>query len=214
LDHPADLARLLARLGLASDAAYDAHWSAAPDFLDLLASHMQQARPRQTVECGSGLSTLVLARCCALNGTGHVHSLEHGPEFAARTRTELLREGLADYATVIDAPLVEVSLAGESYRWYDLGGLHSGNIDMLVIDGPPGHVQRHARYPALPMLAGRLSDSALLLLDDAARNDEQEVVRLWLERYPALAHEYIAVTRGCSILRKLPEVKRSSAAGG
>ena len=49
-------------------------WSASPDFLLLIAQHARDARPRIVVECGSGTSTVVLARCMQLNGAGHVYS--------------------------------------------------------------------------------------------------------------------------------------------
>jgi hypothetical protein len=67
-----------------------------------------------------------------------VYSLEHDPISAAETRAMLADHGLDDWATVIDAPLVPVTLGGETFRWYDDSGLKGLKaIDMLVIDGPP-----------------------------------------------------------------------------
>lgn len=198
---PERLATLLTRLGLAPDAAYDPKWSAAPDFLELIAAHTLAARPSTVVECSSGITTLVLARCCAINGLGHVHSLENGPEFAARTRAEIERFGLAAYATVIDAPLVPCVIDAEDYLWYDLAGFEPSAIDMLVIDGPPGFIQRHSRYPALPRLVERFAEGCAIFLDDAARPDEREIVARWLTHFPWLSHEYLANERGCSLIR-------------
>ncbi len=200
MDLPEELKRLLARLVLAPCAAYDPKWSAAPDFLGLIADHALTARPKVIVECSSGVTTLILARCCALNGSGHVFSLENGPEFAARTRAELERFGLSGLATVIDAPLVPCPLDGREYQWYNLAGLPPLEVDMLVIDGPPGFIQRHSRYPALPRLASRMTTGGVAFLDDAARPDERELVAMWLVHMPALRHDYIANERGCSIL--------------
>jgi len=200
---PSGLAPYLAlgeRLGLCDGLSVDLTWSAAPDFLELIVAHALSARPATIVECSSGLTTLMLARCCALNGHGRVVSLENGPEFAARTRAELARYGLESQATIIDAPLIPTEIGGQGYQWYDLAGLSVRSIDMLVVDGPPGFIQRHSRYPALPMLFDRLADACQVFLDDAARPDERELVERWQAEFPC-HHEYLALSRGCSILR-------------
>lgn len=189
------------RLGLPRDIAYDPRWSAAADFLELIAGHVLAAGPAAIVECSSGATTVVLARCCALNGRGRVWSLENGAEFAARTRAELARLGLADYATVVDAPLVGQALDGRDFQWYDLAGLAVAEIDMLVIDGPPGFLQPLSRYPALPLLHGRLAAGATVFLDDAGRPDERAIVAAWRRAYPDLDARYLANARGCAILR-------------
>ena len=71
-------------------------WRASPDFLILIARYARDARPRIVVECGSGTSTVVLARCMQINGSGHVYSLEHEAEFVKATEAELKRHGLGD----------------------------------------------------------------------------------------------------------------------
>jgi len=193
------------RLGLRQGLAYDHDWSAAPDFLELIIEYALTAKPATIVECGSGLTTLMLARCCELNGLGELFSLENGPEFATKTRAEIERYGLQGRSAVIDAPLTECRVNGQSYRWYATDDLPDRRIDMLVIDGPPGFIQRRSRYPALPLLFDRLTDDCVLFLDDAARPDEREIVALWLAEFPNLEHEYVAAERGCSILRRRRE---------
>jgi len=76
------------------------------------------------------------------------------------------------------------------------------NIDLLVIDGPPGFLQKNARYPALPMLIDMLAASCTVFLDDAARQDERDIVKQWLEQFPEFELEYIDNERGCSILKR------------
>lgn len=199
---PPALVALLGRLGLGGDLAYDPWWSAAPDFLGLIVEHALAARPETIVECSSGTTTVLLARCCARNGRGRVWSLENGPEFAARTRVELARHGLAERAEVIDAPLIAQTVDGCEFQWYDLAGLPERPIDMLVIDGPPGFIQRHSRYPALPRLHHRLAAGGTVWLDDAARPDEREIVARWQVAFPDLAVEFIANERGCAVLHR------------
>ncbi|MCU0841199.1 MAG: class I SAM-dependent methyltransferase [Thiobacillaceae bacterium] len=192
---------LAERLDLRRGLPWTANWTAAADFLALIVDHALAARPATIVECGSGLSTLMLARCCALNGAGQVHSLESGASFAAETRAELARYGLDGLATVLDAPLVTRTLQGRRHAWYDLNDLPLRPIDMLVVDGPPGFLQPLARYPALPLLRERLAPGCVIFLDDAARPDERQIVALWRAEFPDLGHEYLATERGCSILR-------------
>jgi predicted O-methyltransferase YrrM len=191
------------RLGLSRDIAYDPNWSAAPDFLELIVNHALATKPACIVECSSGTTTLMLAQCCRLNGRGEVFSLENGAQFAAKTRAELNRLGLDTYAEVIDAPLTRQMVAGREFQWYALEHLTPPRIDMLVIDGPPGFIQRHSRYPALPQLFDRLADGAVVFLDDAARPDEREIVASWLHDCPSLRRHYIEAERGCSILIKV-----------
>jgi predicted O-methyltransferase YrrM len=90
------------RLGLDAGLNVSHHWSAAPDFLLLVAQYVLEHKPQQIVECSSGLSTVILARCCAINGCGRVVSLEHDAQFADKTRAELQRYHLMDWAEVID----------------------------------------------------------------------------------------------------------------
>jgi hypothetical protein len=47
----------------------------------------------------------------------------------------------------------------------------------------------------------KLSNQCTVFLDDAARDDEKEIIKLWQAEYPQLEHEYIETDRGCSILR-------------
>jgi predicted O-methyltransferase YrrM len=197
----ADLTRLARRLGLTEPPRHDPLWAAAPDFLALIVEHALARRPRRIVECGSGASTALLAACCARNGGGQVHSLEHGAQFARATRAELARLGVAEHATVLDAPLVEQRLDGAAYAWYSLARLPPGDIDMLVVDGPPAHRQADARYPALPCLSERLAADCVIFLDDAARPGERAVVARWLRDLPGLRAEFIATERGCCLLR-------------
>lgn len=201
-------AALEERLNLNQGIPYTPDWSAAPDFMRLIVEHALATQPGSIVECSSGLTTLMLARCCQINDHGKVYSLENGQEYAANTRSYFERYGLDDYATVIDAPLEKMTINGDEFLWYSTGGISThipaqiqpSGIDMLVIDGPPGFIQTNSRYPALPQLFGLLADGCSIFMDDAAREDEKRIVALWLAEFPGLEHQYIDTERGCSIL--------------
>lgn len=188
------------RLNLRQGMPYTRDWSASPDFLKLIVEHCLEHKPETIMECSSGLTTVMLARCCELNEKGHVYSLENGAEYAAKTRGHLERYALQQ-ATVIDAPLQRHDVNGVAYNWYATGEIPDKNIEMLVIDGPPGFIQKHSRYPALPLLFDKLADGCVIFMDDAARPDEKEIVQMWQAQFSGLQHEYIATERGCSVLR-------------
>jgi len=188
------------RLDLEKPLPISENWTAAADFLHLLADYCLREKPENIVECSSGASTLVLSRCCQLNKKGRVYSLENGPEFVQQARSQLDAFGLSDFARVYHAPLKDYLLRERKFQWYDLTHFYPGEIDLLVIDGPPGLLQKHARYPALPLLGSYLARRCLVFLDDAARADERDIVSCWLEEHAEFETEYVDTERGCSVL--------------
>ena len=178
------------------------HWSAAPDFLEIISGYCLEKKPQLIVECSSGTSSLVLSKCCKLNQAGHVYSLENGEDFVTQTGQQLDDFLLSEYCDVIHAPLQDVQLNNDNFQWYALDNLPEVEIDMLVIDGPPGFLQKHSRYPALQMLNDILGEHCAVFLDDAAREDEQELGKSWLKESPDFQAEYIENERGCFILKR------------
>ncbi|MDH5785465.1 MAG: class I SAM-dependent methyltransferase [Chromatiales bacterium] len=189
------------RLQLTRGIPYTTDWSAAPDFLKLIAGHVLQQRPAVIVECSSGTTSLVLARCCEINGSGELYSLENGAEYAEQSRHTLARYDLSSWGEIIHAPLIPYEIDGVTYQWYELDNLPDRSIDMLVIDGPPGFIQQHSRYAALPLLFDKLADGCTIFMDDAARPDEQAIARMWCEQYPQLNNHYLNTERGCALFR-------------
>ncbi len=179
-------------------------WAASPDFLHQVIECARRIKPPVIFECSSGLSTVVLAGCLRNIGEGHVYSLEHDPHYAERTREVLRMQGLDLYATIVDAPLKEVTLGAWRGRWYDLTKLPELlEADLLVIDGPPFDSGSPARYPALPCLYQRLSSRCTIILDDAARADEKQAVSMWLKEFPGLhVVQSNGCEKGCAVLER------------
>jgi predicted O-methyltransferase YrrM len=177
-------------------------WAASPDFLAELTRHVLATRPSIILECGSGVSTIVLARCCELNKTGHVYSLEHHAGYAETTRAELARHELSHRADVLEAPLVPHDLAGEKWSWYSLDALPDVKVDMLVIDGPPGDTGPLARYPAGPVLVPRLQAGAVAFLDDGHDGQVRRALARWTREIPGLSTQRVDCEKGCVIVRR------------
>ncbi|PWF47648.1 class I SAM-dependent methyltransferase [Massilia glaciei] len=192
-------------LGLSKSLPPTRGWSASPDFLAQLTRHALLEKPLTVVECSSGASTLVLARCMQINGAGRVYSLEHDPVYAEKTRAELARHGLGEFAVVLLAPLRGFSAGAPERLWYARDALPPGlAIDMLAIDGPPKDTGALARYPAGPALFPLLAPNAAVFLDDAARPEEQAILSRWKDEFPALAFSTRECEKGCAVMRANP----------
>ena len=143
-------------------------------------------KPTLVVECGSGASTLWIARALRQVGRGRLVSLENSAEWVEAVTTMVRREGL-DNVEVRHAPIEETQVGAEVRPWYaaraiaDLTG-----IDLLLVDGPVGKTHPLARYPAVPLLRSKLSAGATVLLDDYNRRQERETVSRWRAEYPEL----------------------------
>ncbi|HOL72554.1 MAG TPA: class I SAM-dependent methyltransferase [Bryobacteraceae bacterium] len=173
----------------------------SPDFGNILAREIMHRKPRLVVELGSGVSTLISAYCLRRLGAGRIVSLEHDANYARASRESVAAHGLQDLVTVRHAPLVPVPLNGRRWTYYDPACFQDlSNIDLLVVDGPPASVQEMARFPALPLFFEKLSPGAVILVDDASRPDESEMLRLWQERYPQLSIQRIATEKGTALL--------------
>lgn len=188
------------RLQLNHGLPYTPYWSAGPDFLKLICDYTLQNKPHTILECSSGLTSLVLARCCEINKKGKLYSLEHEAEYTQASQQHISRYALDNYASIIHAPLQTYDINGISYSWYSLGQVPDDSIDMLVIDGPPGFLQKHSRYPALPLLHKKMAKHCTIFMDDATRQDELEIVEMWKKEFPAIEVNMIKTERGCAII--------------
>lgn len=155
--------------------------------LELVTLLVEQHRPNLVLECGSGVSSVWLSYALEKFG-GRLVSLDHLKRFGDDTRLNLEEHGLKDTAEVRFAPLEQFQIGGEDFQWYGSDGWSSlKKIDMLIVDGPPTQVGPMARFPALPLLAKQLSDGAIIIVDDAARDDETKMIAKWSEMFPNLS---------------------------
>lgn len=144
---------------------------------------------RRMVELGAGASTLLFARLLREQG-GTLEAIEHDARWAAWVTDRIAGEGLSDVAHVTLAPLEPTEIGWDDLPWYAaaplVAALKGAPVDLLLVDGPPAHERplRHARYPALPTLLPFLADDAVVVLDDAIRDGEGEVLERWERETP------------------------------
>jgi predicted O-methyltransferase YrrM len=171
-------------------------WAIEPDFARLVAIELADA-PETVVECGSGMTTLLIAAFLHRNQRGRLFSLEDDLAFAERTRTQVEAAGLADVCDIVWAPLVAQSVAGRAVRWYDPAQLEllPERIDLLVVDGPRG-TSRWARWPAVEAFIERLEPGAAILVDDGRRRDERRTVFRWRSEHEDLELHWHDTVKG------------------
>jgi Methyltransferase domain len=125
------------------------------------------------LECGSGVTTILMGVLCGRRNV-EVWSLEHFPEWRKRV-SETLRSNDISGVHVCSAPLVEYG----DFVWYDppLAQIPK-EFSLVICDGPPGST-KGGRYGLLPVVGDRLPPGSTILLDDAGRPGEVELIKRW-----------------------------------
>lgn len=149
-------------------------WSAETD---LLRGCIQEALGivGPILECGSGLTTLVLGVVAQRTGN-RVLTLEHMSEWARRVRVRLERHRI-DSVQILESPLIEHG----GFSWYEppLEAM-STTFGLVVCDGPPAQTPG-GRYGLIPVMRNCFKAGAVILLDDAEREAEQTTASRWSE---------------------------------
>lgn len=182
-------------------------WSIDEPTAEKLVELIRAYRPRTVFECGSGISTLVMAYALEETGPGFVYALEHDIAFVNQLRRQILDHRLFN-VRVMYRPIASVWTPFEDYgremAWYGIKADAEclRPIEMLFVDGPPGHVAPLARYPAIPILRPYLSPTAVVVCDDTSRGPERLMVQKWAEMYDDFSVEEVRTDRGLTVMRR------------
>jgi len=129
------------------------------------------------LECGSGVTTVLLGLLCARRKI-QVWSLEHSSEWQERIAEALETNGISD-THVCFSPLIEY----DRFTWYNPPLTQMPKeFSLVVCDGPPG-TTRGGRFGLLPVMIDRLTEECVVLLDDAGRPGELELIKRWEAEY-------------------------------
>lgn len=180
-------------------------WAISPDFALLVVRLIDEHKPARIVEFGSGSSTLVCGYCMRRNEGGEIISIDHDTVFANKTRDDLSRHGLSEWADVRVAALEASAYrddAGRPIEWYDAEVVSAlpADIDLVIVDGPPARHKALARYPALPAIADKLAPGAVLVLDDADRPEEQAVLTRWRREFARARYDHEPTEKGACVV--------------
>lgn len=150
--------------------------------------------PRHVLECGSGLTTLLLALLAERERFPHV-ALEDNPRWAAATLRQIKALGLR--ADVRTAPLLDYG----DFDWYDASVLGDDTFDLIVCDGPRAAVARGGRVGVLTVAKSNLFPNVEILLDDSSRASEQEVLASWRQDFSVRTYDEHAEPSGKAYAR-------------
>jgi len=156
--------------------------------------------PACIVECGSGVSTLMLGNVLRAREQGHLYALEEDASWCRLMQNLVRAAGLGQYVQVYHAPVV-----GE---WYDTTVAdhvrrEAQRIDLLLVDGPQAKA-RQSRYQALPFFRECLTPQSTIMLHDVNRDAERNVLDRWQSEHGANVTEVIGgglSARGLAKLR-------------
>jgi Methyltransferase domain len=193
----------LSALGLRFPLLYSG-WTIDPLMARTLVDLIERRRPRVIVELGSGLSTTVISATLERLGmreTRHI-VVDHLPEYLEETARRVAVQQLSRSVEYWLCPLTPLAPGGP--EWYgDLKAkLGNTEIDILIVDGPPGALVPQSRRPALPELYPHLSATALVILDDANRKNERAVVDAWEHEYSDFEVTRIVASKGLALLSR------------
>ncbi|GAB2862747.1 hypothetical protein GCM10027092_27450 [Yaniella soli] len=167
-----------------------------------LISLVDERRPRRILELGSGTSTIWFGYLCRAYG-GQVVTLDHLEEYLELTQAAVDRHSLNTHVECRLAPLERIECGGDTYNWYSMEALSDlSDIDMVLIDGPPAATGPQARYPSLPQIIDRLSPTVTVILDDAHRRDEANIVDAWQEGFAGFQRIEAGTSRLAVLERK------------
>lgn len=138
-----------------------------PEFIASV-SYLEAAASRavalkgSVLECGSGLSTLLLGTLADRNGFT-VWTLEHEREWYEAVKEILERNNIRN-VRLVHAPLRDL---GDGISWYDVRSIAlPDEFSLVVCDGPPNWTTPGGRYGLVAAMREHFSRDWNILLDD------------------------------------------------
>lgn len=158
-------------------------FSAPTDYLMRLAMEVATMGEGICVECGSGLTSALLAEMLP---TERLVTLEEDEGYGQETARK--RPGLS---TIWHAPLKDYG----GFQWYGLPPL-AQPVSLVVCDGPRRATCRGGRVGALPVLLPHLAPEFTILLDDAHDPSTDAMLKVWAAHGPRLEVETVPCPDG------------------
>jgi Methyltransferase domain len=164
------------------------HWTAAAQTLNLIERRIHDSPPKLVLEFGSGVSTLCLAQYMReVHGAESrtlVITVEEDAHSCEETYATVGSLGLAEHVSIVHAPLERQMIDGRETVCYrltsELQAHLAGSLpDFVFVDGPAPTADPLSRFGTLPLCRQFVASGSPFFLDDALRDRELEVGRLW-----------------------------------
>lgn len=194
LDGPVFLAALREAWG-------NVDYSADVSFLAEAVERVRAVGDGAVLECGSGLSTILLS--LAAPPQCELWVLENDVQWLERVAT-VIRHYQLHRVRLIHAPLRSYG----AYMWYAAPVQRMPRFDLVICDGPP-ETTRGGRYGLLPVMAPCLTDDAVIVLDDANTANGRAVLARWADEGPA----HVALRQGADGVFGVVTLQKRTASG-
>lgn len=199
-------------------------WPISPDLGSFLLRKIQERRYDLIIEFGSGSSTVLFSMALNEQVDGAIGSdekdvrpsarriiaFEHNTKYVERTSRLLSTSGGSGLVDLVYSPLIDWQDSESRYLYYDcesmLARVEAGLVGrrariLVLVDGPPGDTCANSRYPAVPLIFGKLGRHEVdIVLDDADRPQERTVIdlwrRFWKQRSFHIHEEFIESEKG------------------
>ena len=182
----------------------DTGWSIGGTAFERTETLLLQMSPVERIlEFGSGPSSIRLAMAFP---EAQVLSVE-GDRQNFRETTDLIHKFLDKSNLLIKyRPITPESYGDASFLTYEDGIFWKGEIDCVIIDGPPFYTLR-GREACLYQVYDQIRIGGLVILDDFRRPFEKQIVENWQSVYPgSFAVEIIREDHHLAVLRKIKSV--------
>jgi hypothetical protein len=137
------------------------------------------------LECGSGLSTLLLAVTAGRQGH-RVHTFEHDAACHLKLQQLVERYRLTN-VSVHHAPIRSYG----SFDWYNIPtSCNSESFNLVICDGPARHLTDSGRYGLFPVMRQRLDPNCRVMMDDSNRSLERYVIKRWRKEQKIEVHSF------------------------
>jgi len=150
-------------------------YSADVSFLTEAIGRVRGAAGRAVLECGSGISTILMGLSLPRRPGREIWALENDARWLERVRSVASQYHLGN-VQLVHAPLQSYG----DYMWYAAPVERMPRFHLVICDGPteatPG-----GRYGLLPVMASRLADDAVILIDDADTAVAHGVLARWAD---------------------------------
>ena len=182
----------------------DAGWSIGETAFERITTTLLELSPVERIlEFGSGPSSIRLAMAFP---EAQVLSVEGDWRNYAETRNLMRSFWDKRNLSIKYRPIALESYGDAEFLTYEDGMFWEGEIDCVVIDGPPVYTLR-GREACLYQVYDQIKIGSLVILDDFRRSYEKQIVENWLSVYPgSFAVEIIREDHHLVVLRKIRSV--------